>query len=119
MRVASFPARRGWAVSGIALMLLGVCTVALAAVALIGGAPTALAKGPHAEPSLPLRADVAVLRIAGWNLTEKRWFGAVLPAPSHCGAVEKCWWRHRDRRVGHGIVIQAEGEGIRARCGRR
>ena len=50
MRVASFPARSGWTVGGIALSLalIGVCAVAMAAL-LLGGAPTALAKGPHVD----------------------------------------------------------------------
>jgi membrane-bound serine protease (ClpP class) len=53
MRVASFPARRGRTIGGIALSLtlLGACAVALAVTvaALIGGAPTALAQGPHVD----------------------------------------------------------------------
>ncbi len=51
MRVASFPARSGWIVGGIALSLtlICVCAVALAVAALVGGAPTALANGPHVD----------------------------------------------------------------------
>ncbi|HKT40594.1 MAG TPA: hypothetical protein VJR48_19645, partial [Ktedonobacterales bacterium] len=53
MRMASFPARRGWTAGGIALSLtlMCVCAVAMAALvaAMVGGAPTALAKGPHVD----------------------------------------------------------------------
>src|SRR5690242_19962107 len=51
MRAASFPARSRWTAGGIALFLVLVCVCAatLAAVALVGGAPTALAKGPHVD----------------------------------------------------------------------
>ncbi len=51
MRVASFSARSGWIVGGIALSLtlIGVCAAALAVAALVGGAPTALANSPHVD----------------------------------------------------------------------